>query len=498
MGTVDSITDLANALEVFFKGLSECGLLTTYSVQLQVTTVDFVVQIKFRCVIYQFMKSLQALLLKTPTIPGHENSHDITTQTPDCNSNIVEVKLPNSNEQQISPVVETCMFTQTENSLNWEEARSGDGSKEESIATTAADIIVTCHPATLAAITGQNFITTTSGETTVLKPCGKESSEQQQCAGRTGSDVESENKSVVCEMSSVQSKSSSSQFIDLDDNKTELTVTELKPYISSENTRDLSAHEQIEPLVLEAYAEEHGRETDSPKFTLDSSNVMHIVVASAEQEKEEEETNVETEEEDSETAIFICEVCERTFITARSLEIHLNLKHRNKGQCDMCPLRFSSVQGLQEHCKTDHGGSGCFNCDICSRRFMTKLSYKRHMDTHGGKKGAVCDMCGKTFSRTDYLQKHYMTHNGNRPFTCLQCPRKFISSSQLKVHEKTHSGVKEHICDMCNKAFSRGDKLKEHMLRHLNIKRFQCSYCKRYYAEKRDLTKHLKVHTNGK
>jgi uncharacterized Zn-finger protein len=50
------------------------------------------------------------------------------------------------------------------------------------------------------------------------------------------------------------------------------------------------------------------------------------------------------------------------------------------------------MQSLQEHCQAKHGGRGCFNCVLCDKDFMTKLSYRRHMNTHGGKKGAVCDV----------------------------------------------------------------------------------------------------------
>ncbi|PSN34214.1 hypothetical protein C0J52_13133 [Blattella germanica] len=62
MGTVvttESLTALAKVLELFFKGMADCGLLTTYSVQLQGSAVDFAVQIKFRFLLLQFVKSLQ-------------------------------------------------------------------------------------------------------------------------------------------------------------------------------------------------------------------------------------------------------------------------------------------------------------------------------------------------------------------------------------------------------------------------------------------------------
>jgi hypothetical protein len=41
--------------------LAECGLLTTYSVELQGTAVDFAVQIKYQSLLFQFVKSVQVL-----------------------------------------------------------------------------------------------------------------------------------------------------------------------------------------------------------------------------------------------------------------------------------------------------------------------------------------------------------------------------------------------------------------------------------------------------
>ncbi|XP_069681022.1 endothelial zinc finger protein induced by tumor necrosis factor alpha-like [Periplaneta americana] len=411
MGTVattESLTELAKVLELFFKGLAECGLLTTYSVQLQGTAVDFAVQVKYQFLLLQFVRSLQDVLTKTPPVPGHELRREAGTQT-------VE-------EGQLTPLV----FAQAEDQLEWVE----DGGKG-----TTTDIIVTCHPSALAAITGHGFIAAAPSsppEEGQSPPVSMTESEKPAAYMDSGTETSLEN----------------------------VAVTDLKPFMAG-----------TESLVLETYEQE-------------PTNVMHIVVASAAAEDQSPKSE----------SLFICEVCQKTFRSASSLEAHQSSKHRPRGQCDLCEERFGSVQSLQEHCRTQHGGRGCFHCLACGKRFMTRLSFRRHMDTHGGKKGAVCDMCGKTFSRPDYLQKHYMTHTGHRPFHCTVCPRQFISSSQLKVHQKTHTGVKEHVCNMCNKAFSRGDKLKDHVLRHLNIKRFHCSMCQRDYAEKRDLTKHLKVH----
>ncbi|XP_021927128.1 zinc finger protein 26-like isoform X2 [Zootermopsis nevadensis] len=498
--------------------LAECGLLTTYSVQLQGTAVDFSVQIKYQFLLLQFVKSLQSVLLKIPSVPGHEYSREISTQTMG-ESSFTEVTLTDTStskvSEQLSSLVEACVFTPTEDQLEWVDDDEGRELKGEITRTT--DIIMTCHPATLAAITTHNFVATpvpevavNSADSVLIKPCAKGSvASSENCNHAEEEESRSDSLAGTENKTEPQNTTETSYTDSATETSLEnVTVMDLKPFITTSATGVLSnsikvafgSKQTMESLVLKTYGEEHSKECDD--ISGSASNIMHIVVATASPESTsvKQKECEEAEEEDGDTgssttmAIFICEVCEKTFQSACSLEVHQNENHRTRGQCDMCHQRFGSVQSLQEHCQTEHEGRGCFSCLLCGKRFMTKLSYRRHMDIHGGKKGAVCDMCGKTFSRPDYLQKHYMTHTGDRPYHCAVCPRQFISRSQLKVHQRTHTGIKEHVCDMCNKAFSRGDKLKEHMLRHLNIKRFHCSLCERDYAEKRDLTKHLKVH----
>ncbi|KAJ9593966.1 hypothetical protein L9F63_014607 [Diploptera punctata] len=112
--------------------VAECGLLTTYSVQLQGSAVDFPVQIKFQFLLLQFVRSLQNVLVK---IPGQELIREVGTQT--------------SEQCDFSSAgnVGSLVFTPTQDHLSWPD----DMAQSKALATTT-DIIVTCHPATLAAI----------------------------------------------------------------------------------------------------------------------------------------------------------------------------------------------------------------------------------------------------------------------------------------------------------------------------------------------------------
>nr|CAD7398981.1 unnamed protein product [Timema cristinae] len=439
----------------------------------------------------KYFSNFQNLLLKIPST--HENGHPNT---------LVQTSLEDAKEVDSSPVrtpphpgvteslgslVEACVFAESETPPPWCGVQGTcKGDMTSSFIAQAADIIVTCHPATLAAY---NFVTNTASiigngsiKVELLGTCEEISS--------------NENKlNPACPV----------RFVPLDKNVS-FPLLEEKERNNCDSC--VTSTSVTEPSALStktcSQLPDNSDKTKQTELTLDeTTNVMHVVVASTNETKQ---TSEDLDESNSgsktgcdttivSTASFVCNFCQKTFETAILLESHIAI-HQNKGQCDLCPQKFSSVQGLQEHCREEHYGTGCFTCTACGRRFMTKFSYKRHARTHGGKKGAVCDMCGKAFSRPDYLQKHFMTHSGVRPLQCTSCPKRFVTSSQLRTHEKTHNGLREHVCYICNKGFIRTDKLKDHMLRHLNIKRHQCSVCKRGYAEKRDLARHFKVHAS--
>nr|CAD7201429.1 unnamed protein product [Timema douglasi] len=571
---LNALTDLANVLDLFFKGLSECGLLTTYSVQLQAISIDFGLQGKFRCLVHQFIKSLQSsgqpedvlrishmlgakygdghwagfmlnprirprrlgvwiegrnkymkvecvdqkegnLLLKIPST--HENGHPNTLVQTSLEDSVRDAKEGDSSpvrtaqhpgvSESLGSLVEACVSAESETPPPWcgiEETCKADMTSsfiaQAATSLGTADIIVTCHPATLAAY---NFVTNTASiigngsiKVELLGTCEEISSD--------------ENKpSPACPVRFVPLDKNVS-FSSLEEKESSALPTKASSQLPA-NILTKSNADEREHIAFEN-SDEGARSLDelAPDETTD---VTHVVVETKQTSEDLDESDSGSRMGCDTTASFVCDFCQKTFETAVLLESHMTI-HQNKGQCDLCPQKFSSVQGLQEHCREEHYGTGCFTCTACGRRFMTKFSYKRHARTHGGKKGAVCDlanalvvlsstaedgeieMCGKAFSRPDYLQIHYMTHSGVRPLQCTSCPKRFVTSSQLRTHEKTHNGLREHVCYICNKGFIRTDKLKDHMLRHLNIKRHQCSVCKRDYAEKRDLARHFKVHAS--
>nr|CAD7590920.1 unnamed protein product [Timema genevievae] len=475
-------------------------------------------------------KGEENLLLKIPSV--HEDGHPNTlVQTSLEDAKEVDSQTPQhpSATESLGSLVEACVFSDSETPPPWcgvEQACKGDMTSnfiaQAATSLGTADIIVTCHPATLAAFTAHNFVTNTASiigngsiKVELLGTCEEISSNENKpdpaCpAGFVPSDETvnvGKNVSFSSGSESLEEKEREERN-NCESRVTSTTVTESSAFptnVCSQLPTNILIKSNADTRESECVTFENSEEatsldtTKQTELALDeTTSVMHVVVASTNETKQtSEETNSGSKTGCDTTVVstasFVCNFCQKTFETVNLLESHMAI-HRNKGQCDLCPQKFSSVQGLQEHCRAEHYGTGCFICTACGRRFMTKFSYKRHARTHGGKKGAVCDMCGKAFSRPDYLQKHYMTHSGVRPLQCTSCPKRFVTSSQLRTHEKTHNGLREHVCYICNKGFIRTDKLKDHMLRHLNIKRHQCSVCKKDYAEKRDLARHFKVH----
>lgn len=121
-----------------------------------------------------------------------------------------------------------------------------------------------------------------------------------------------------------------------------------------------------------------------------------------------------------EDRVFDCELCGKSFPTAKQLTLHLPMKHpdselRNLGKpfkCDLCPKAYTRRDNLVAHQRT-HSGKGCFQCPICDKRFGYVFNLNRHLRFHNKLKIFKCDICGKSFTRKDTLTEHSKIHTSD-------------------------------------------------------------------------------------
>jgi hypothetical protein len=324
------------------------------------------------------------VLLKFPALPGHEYSREISTQTTE-EANLIEVNLPNaptSNvSEQLGSLVEACVFTQTDNSLElvddeWRELKgeiSTNFIAQSRTMGTTTDIIVTCHPAALTAISNDNFVVEPVSEVTtavsnddsvIIKPCVDESTvseddcspaveEESPSGSLTGTKMVTPG---AIDRTPVQQHHSTTETSYIDSSEKSalkiVAVTNLKPFMITNSPGVLSnslkvafdSQQEMESLVLHTYEQEDSKDYDDISST--ATGVTHSGIASADEHAAASSNATEVEqngdkeakngEVDTGTAIFICEACEKTFQSARSLEVHQSMKHRAHGKCNLC------------------------------------------------------------------------------------------------------------------------------------------------------------------
>ncbi|WAR20645.1 GFI1B-like protein [Mya arenaria] len=177
-------------------------------------------------------------------------------------------------------------------------------------------------------------------------------------------------------------------------------------------------------------------------------------------------------------------------LSTLSKPLDLSLGHY---ACASCDKAFSSSHGLEVHVRRSHTGSRLFTCDVCNKIFGHAVSLEQHRLVHAQERAFSCKQCGKTFKRSSTLATHLLIHSDTRPFPCMYCGKRFHQKSDMKKHTYIHTGEKPHKCMQCGKCFSQSSNLITHSRKHTGFKPFPCERCGRAFQRKVDLRRHVET-----
>ncbi|KAH9383840.1 hypothetical protein HPB48_025610 [Haemaphysalis longicornis] len=132
-----------------------------------------------------------------------------------------------------------------------------------------------------------------------------------------------------------------------------------------------------------------------------------------------------------------------------------------------------ALRGLGQANQAAKSG-GQFCCPVCDKAFVTVRSLRTHLLVHPGTKLHICQTCGRQFGDPSGLKLHAAQHVAERRFRCPVCGKAFGTSSHLKTHITLHSGRRPFQCEVCLKEFSVLSNLRAHMFTHTGERRHEC------------------------
>lgn len=229
---------------------------------------------------------------------------------------------------------------------------------------------------------------------------------------------------------------------------------------------------------------------------------------------------------------YVCDVCEKTYISRYHLKQHMNKVHpqnamhlkchlcdyrthnrfnlkghidrHNKAAsfiCDECGKGFYSRSTLEEHKKGKHGPG--FRCDVCGAVLTSMSNLRQHKKTHEPKSAGVkyqCDICGQGYRARSKcaFRLHVLKHQGIvKQFKCSDCNKVLTSDNSYRQHLRKHSGEKPFICEFCSKAFSEKKYLQVHRRIHTGEKPYECDICGVCFNQRSTMTSHRRSHVKS-
>ena len=145
--------------------------------------------------------------------------------------------------------------------------------------------------------------------------------------------------------------------------------------------------------------------------------------------------------------------------------------------------------------------SSRFECLICSKTFLYRIGYVKHMQKHESKKTETETISTTTLDKDEtnteensVADKAVIKNDMSKTsYFCGYCEKSFISSSKLMTHERIHSGEKPFQCQTCSRSFRELNCMKLHAKIHRKGKPYQCKNCNTFFEDLKSYQKHVEM-----
>lgn len=208
---------------------------------------------------------------------------------------------------------------------------------------------------------------------------------------------------------------------------------------------------------------------------------------------------------------LVCPIDQLSFSGSRGLATfctHMKNKHTDlfpnlNFPCTYCKQDFRSILQKLAHMKICNEKK--LECDVCGRKFFSKVKLAHHLKVEKGLLSYECSLCGRKFTNSMDLKLHVVgTHTNDRMYQCTfgDCDKSFKTSAARSSHIELHSNVSLK-CTLCDGVFKKRVVLARHIklmhdeaYREKRFKEFSCKLCNKSFLRPVSFRNHLKsVHS---
>ncbi|XP_065074468.1 zinc finger protein 83-like [Ochlerotatus camptorhynchus] len=305
-------------------------------------------------------------------------------------------------------------------------------------------------------------------------------------------------------------------------------------YVEFKSFEEIRMHDRLPYRRAKQSENDANKLTESSSVTVCCGCVKVFKSISQLKEHQQNEHKQESVPNATDPLSVQCNACHKRFSHKRLLKQHMHSTSKKKFfGCSECPVTRRSIDEVLDHATTHTGAKaflccGCqrgfcskeelkqhsleehairpkfyhdddyeqkrpFLCDICYRRYKSKLDLVHHQQLVYDAKVHMCEVCGKGFHQARTLDLHMATHVEQADHPCFTCGKKYRHETLARHCMLRHKRPTEHRCRICQAVFSDSSNLNSHLISHSDVRKHKCQLCEETFKRPGHLRMHMET-----